>query len=88
MSIPTASAPTQSASHSTSPRPTISSASASDFSSTTRVRDTGFARSVSSVPRSSSPAIVPAPVAMAATRKRSGTMSEKSSIPRYPAAEA
>ena len=81
-------APIQSASQRTTPRPAISSTSAAVFSSTTFVRETGFASSSSSVPRSSSPAIVPAPVPIAATSRSSGTISEKSSIPRYPAADA
>ena len=39
------------------------------------------------MPRSSSPAIAPAPLPTAATRKSSGIMKEKSSLPRYPAAD-
>ena len=48
----------------------------------TRVRESGEERRRSIVPRSSSPASVPAPCPTAATRKRAGIMNENSSLPR------
>ena len=60
---------------------------AASFSATTRRRVTGSDSSRSIVPRSSSPAIARAPVATAAMMSSRGIMSEKSSMPRYPAAD-
>ena len=60
---------------------------AASFSTAMRVLERGKESSRSRVPRSSSPAIAPAPLPTEATRNSAGIMNENSSLPRYPAAE-
>ncbi len=81
-SIVNARAPIHSATQRTRPRPITSTHIAPSFSTAIRVRESGSASSRSSVPRSSSPAIEPAPLPTEATRKSAGNMKEKSSLPR------
>ena len=87
MSMPSTRAPTQSASQSTNPSPTTSAASATAFSSTTASARRGSRAAGRACPAPPRRRSLPRPLPIAATSSSSGTISEKSSIPRYPAAD-